>query len=124
MLLTRLPLVTKIIADSSNPFDLHALDTPPAFILSQDQTLNIVLRVLADIGASVIGIDVALPVLLDRCGFLLTIRLSKTSHIIGKPFFVVKSPSLRGFAGSFLVTMGVLYRSEKRVSRAESRRLK
>jgi len=24
-----------------NPFDLHALSTPPAFILSQDQTLNI-----------------------------------------------------------------------------------
>ena len=23
-----------------NPFDLHALDTPPAFILSQDQTLR------------------------------------------------------------------------------------
>jgi len=23
-----------------NPFDLHALSTPPAFILSQDQTLN------------------------------------------------------------------------------------
>ena len=23
-----------------NPFDLHALDTPPAFILSQDQTLE------------------------------------------------------------------------------------
>jgi hypothetical protein len=34
VLLTRLPLVQKY------PFDLHALDTPPAFILSQDQTLN------------------------------------------------------------------------------------
>ncbi len=46
MLLTRLPLTNKIIADSIDPFDLHALDTPPAFILSQDQTLNIVLRAL------------------------------------------------------------------------------
>ena len=26
---------------SIKAFDLHALDTPPAFILSQDQTLNI-----------------------------------------------------------------------------------
>ena len=32
--LTRAPL---ILAD---PFDLHVLSTPPAFILSQDQTLH------------------------------------------------------------------------------------
>jgi len=36
VLLTRLPLIA--IADY--PFDLHALGTPPAFILSQDQTLH------------------------------------------------------------------------------------
>ena len=35
-LLTRSPL--EIIADS--PFDLHVLSTPPAFVLSQDQTLQ------------------------------------------------------------------------------------
>ena len=35
-LLTRSPLST--IADT--PFDLHGLGTPPAFILSQDQTLR------------------------------------------------------------------------------------
>ena len=40
VLLTRLPLVLKNIAIFLDPFDLHALDTPPAFILSQDQTLN------------------------------------------------------------------------------------
>ena len=34
MLLTRLPL------GIATPFDLHALGTPPAFILSQDQTLH------------------------------------------------------------------------------------
>src|SRR3989339_1147950 len=34
-LLARLPLTPK------GPLDLHALSTPPAFILSQDQTLNI-----------------------------------------------------------------------------------
>ncbi len=33
-LLTRLPLVPKY------PFDLHVLSTPPAFVLSQDQTLQ------------------------------------------------------------------------------------
>ncbi len=37
-LLTRPPLTRG--ASSSRPFDLHVLGTPPAFILSQDQTLN------------------------------------------------------------------------------------
>src|SRR5512136_493691 len=37
-LLTRSPLRTI----SSSPFDLHVLSTPPAFILSQDQTLRII----------------------------------------------------------------------------------
>jgi hypothetical protein len=40
-LLTRSPL--RAIANS--PFDLHVLSTPPAFILSQDQTLRISSRV-------------------------------------------------------------------------------
>ena len=35
-LLTRSPL--KVIANF--PFDLHVLGTPPAFVLSQDQTLR------------------------------------------------------------------------------------
>ena len=36
-LLTRSPLTTK--PKFSGPFDLHVLGTPPAFVLSQDQTL-------------------------------------------------------------------------------------
>ena len=40
VLRTRLPLIILGIATKNNPLDLHALDTPPAFILSQDQTLN------------------------------------------------------------------------------------
>jgi hypothetical protein len=40
VLLTRLPLESKIA--SQPPFDLHALGTPPAFILSQDQTLRLI----------------------------------------------------------------------------------
>jgi hypothetical protein len=37
-LLTRSPLSTK--PKPSFPFDLHVLSTPPAFVLSQDQTLH------------------------------------------------------------------------------------
>ena len=37
VLLTRSPLIHR--ASSASPFDLHVLSTPPAFILSQDQTL-------------------------------------------------------------------------------------
>ena len=35
MLLTRLPLTPK------GPLDLHVLGLPPAFVLSQDQTLKL-----------------------------------------------------------------------------------
>ena len=40
MLLTRSPLSPKNASASWIPFDLHVLSTPPAFILSQDQTLQ------------------------------------------------------------------------------------
>ena len=40
MLRTRSPLLFKCIATREKPFDLHVLTTPPAFILSQDQTLR------------------------------------------------------------------------------------
>ena len=42
-LLTRAPLNWS--ASTSIPFDLHVLGTPPAFVLSQDQTLQFVLKV-------------------------------------------------------------------------------
>jgi hypothetical protein len=38
VLLTRSPLTTT--PKSNGPFDLHVLSTPPAFVLSQDQTLQ------------------------------------------------------------------------------------
>jgi hypothetical protein len=38
VLLTRSPLIRR--ASSPSPFDLHVLSTPPAFVLSQDQTLR------------------------------------------------------------------------------------
>ena len=39
-LLTRPPLNYISVTFNIVPFDLHVLSTPPAFILSQDQTLN------------------------------------------------------------------------------------
>ena len=42
MLLTRLPLT---LADA---FDLHVLSLPPAFVLSQDQTLKLNLKINPD----------------------------------------------------------------------------
>ena len=38
VLLTRSPLIP--LPKESSPFDLHVLSTPPAFVLSQDQTLQ------------------------------------------------------------------------------------
>ena len=40
MLRTRSPLNNECIATPVAPFDLHVLTTPPAFVLSQDQTLR------------------------------------------------------------------------------------
>ena len=39
VLLTRPPLIQRKQAPI-NPLDLHVLGTPPAFVLSQDQTLH------------------------------------------------------------------------------------
>lgn len=41
MLLTRPPLGNQLASYSVSSFDLHVLSTPPAFILSQNQTLRI-----------------------------------------------------------------------------------
>jgi len=38
----RFPRVTHPFATLLQVYDLHVLGTPPAFILSQDQTLNII----------------------------------------------------------------------------------
>ena len=40
VLLTRLPLFYRNIATTIEPSDLHVLGTPPALVLSQDQTLQ------------------------------------------------------------------------------------
>ena len=40
VLRTLAPLISSRIATLGNPFDLHVLSTPPAFVLSQNQTLR------------------------------------------------------------------------------------
>ena len=45
-LLTRPPL--RVLPKNDSPFDLHVLGTPPAFILSQDQTLLLKLIIPGD----------------------------------------------------------------------------
>jgi hypothetical protein len=49
VLLTRSPLAPK------SPFDLHVLGTPPAFILSQDQTLQTCLLLRIGLGLFELG---------------------------------------------------------------------
>jgi hypothetical protein len=40
------PVCHYLVSEEARPFDLHALGTPPAFILSQDQTLHTFLLVM------------------------------------------------------------------------------
>ena len=40
MLLTRPPLGISLASYQNSSFDLHVLSTPPAFVLSQNQTLR------------------------------------------------------------------------------------
>ena len=47
-LLTRPPLSCESLGFISAPFDLHVLSTPPAFILSQDQTLMLYSSISCD----------------------------------------------------------------------------
>ena len=42
VLLTRSPLTSKKASSLFRAFDLHVLGMPPAFILSQDQTLHLI----------------------------------------------------------------------------------
>ena len=61
MLLTRLPLDLKEASFLLLSFDLHVLSTPPAFVLSQDQTLHDRLFV---------WLDYFLPIYSLNCGII------------------------------------------------------
>ena len=69
-LLTRLPLDSKEASFSLFPFDLHVLSTPPAFVLSQDQTLHDRLFVLARFLAKETNVFVSTQMLLRDIAIL------------------------------------------------------
>ena len=56
MFLTRSPLGLPVQAPWT-PFDLHVLSTPPAFVLSQDQTLRQELAELLQLRSGKSGMD-------------------------------------------------------------------
>ena len=102
-LLTRSPLNSKKASFLLLPFDLHVLSTPPAFVLSQDQTLHDRLFVWLDFVLPLKQISLSL--LKCYCGIFLsctsaycslTIRFSKnqslnaTKNILPKIKFSVK----------------------------------
>ena len=81
MLLTRLPLDLKEASSLLLSFDLHVLSTPPAFVLSQDQTLH---------DRSFVWLDYFLPC----SNSLLGIATSHIGLIRSLYWSVFKEPSL------------------------------
>ena len=110
MLLTRLPLDLKEASFLLLSFDLHVLSTPPAFVLSQDQTLHDRLFVWLDyflpcsnsllgIATSHIGLIRSLycsvfkePSLFKRLDYLTTFR-EVCQMVFLKSFFEILCPS-------------------------------
>ncbi len=88
MLRTRSPLSTARNHRSNThrfPFDLHVLSTPPAFILSQDQTL----RIFADATQTYLNLPV-------RCVTSALLRKAHSnSQVISPPFRPSSQPKAR-----------------------------
>jgi hypothetical protein len=80
VLLTRSPLPSSIA--TRGPFDLHVLSTPPAFALSQDQTLQLseLLRVLSEFDLAKKINNWSLRFLFQRTNFSLT-RERNLNHL-------------------------------------------
>ncbi len=86
-----------------HPFDLHVLGTPPAFILSQDQTLMFILRLaasllLASFSFTVFGSVASLPrrplnFLLPSFGPLRIFRVALLFICQGSSAFCIRRPS-------------------------------
>jgi hypothetical protein len=93
VLRTRSPLDQPRIATQLIPFDLHVLSTPPAFVLSQNQTLQIF------IGAGFIQASQIDPVLFRT---VCTVALATCSAQFSLCFFVklFQPPSQAGFPNS------------------------
>ncbi len=100
-LLTRPPLRHVSLGFNMSPFDLHVLGTPPAFILSQDQTLMLVLRSLPDRPL------LAFSVLLRSAVFSASPRLC---HTAPHGFASFRFPLLFTVFGSFF-SLNILFRN-------------
>ena len=82
----------------SSPFDLHVLGTPPAFILSQDQTLRIFIRIhLFDGLSSSLLLLLLLFSLISWDPFTVSIQLSRFCFSMFSPvprLCPIKNPSV------------------------------
>ena len=117
-LLTRPPLTYALVSQSISPFDLHALATPPAFVLSQDQTLQFIS--VSPSSASEIGdqshfspkpllayeleLSVGLPPETSGQGpYTLTCSSARTSHAEEAEVRMLKGPPGRNPAHTFVL---------------------
>ena len=107
VLLTRSPLSLQIVtpkgSDKQTPFDLHVLGAPPAFVLSQDQTLH----------KMVFKPDYSE---LNRCNFSDTIRLHPRITCILELFNVIFHHDKVPFKLRYCSIFKVLCRSPSRDS--------
>ena len=83
VLRTLAPLTTHCIATMNNPFDLHVLSTPPAFVLSQNQTLR---KEFAPMGAKPMEKSDQSFLLLLTCSLNLSVKLAQLSSRVRSVF--------------------------------------
>ena len=81
VLLTRSPLTLKKASFPLRPFDLHVLSTPPAFILSQDQTLHLIAHYLLYVSVRINSNSFELTL-----GFLFSFQRSSASPLSRSAF--------------------------------------
>ena len=113
MLLTRSPLIGGV--NPASPFDLHVLSTPPAFVLSQDQTLHkkvVMLGITLGTGQPLGGCRGLLGLL-----FVGTLLSSQTSGVGSATFPVGVGEAVEGFSG-WLYPVGFRRGSGNRPSRS------
>ena len=103
MLLTRPPLRLK--ASFQPPLDLHVLSVPPAFILSQDQTLNLIRSLL--LGFELTGIFLTVPFTPSFRSFVETSKLCEAKFFLLRCYTVRFSKFLLAFALSCFATFSV-----------------
>ena len=105
VLLTRPPLSLKEASSLSTPLDLHVLGTPPAFVLSQDQTLHeslscsciSLLSMLTDGAATLMAVLTRCSVFKDQFFFRVTSNLSRRQEIIYHECLTNCNPFLKLF---------------------------